>query len=126
MTSSYSMRVHERGIVVFRLGKLSRQVIDLWMDDLSRLGQAWIDDETVLLMVDLRGGDFPTPYFKGRLRDVTKTTPATTHIRTAFLFDAGAPMAMATVYLQSMGHLLGVKRAFSDEDAAVGWLCEAL
>jgi hypothetical protein len=123
---TYSMRVLQNGIVVFRLPNLARQTIDGWIEDLARLGQAWIDEEMALLLVDMRNAGVMTPYVATKLREISKTTPATTQIRTAFMFDAGPPMALSGRYLQGLGPLLGTKRAFAGEPEAIAWLCEVL
>lgn len=125
---TYSMRVWDSGIVMFRVPQLSRAIIDLWMEDLMRLGHAWIDDEVVLLMVDMRGigTGFTSPYLTARLQEVSQMTPATTSIRTAFVFDGGPAMALAIRFLQGLGVLLGEKRAFNDQSAAEEWLLQML
>ncbi len=126
MAESYQMRVRDEGIVVFRLPNQSRGVIDAWMEDLARLGQAWIEGELVLLMIDMRGAGTATPYSSDNLQKVSKATSATRNIRTAFLFDKGFAITLANRLLDSLGPLLGAKRAFTDEDEALQWLLKAL
>ena len=126
MSESYSMRVIENGIVMFRLPSLSRQVIDLWMEDLNLLGQAWTGEEMALLLVDMQGAGIMTPYIAASLREASKITPAATQIRTAFVFDPGPPMALSGRYLMGLGPLLGNKRPFTSEAEALAWLVEAL
>jgi hypothetical protein len=126
MADSYEMRVRDEGIVVFRLPNQSRSVIDAWMEDLTRLGRAWIEAEPALLMIDMRGAGTATPYSADNLQKVSQTTSATTNNRTAFLFDKGLAMTLANRLLDSLGPLLGTKRAFIDEDEAVEWLLKGL
>lgn len=126
MSDTYSVKVLDNGVVLFRLPSLSRQVIDSWIEDLIRLGQAWTGEEMALLMVDMRGAGIMTPYVASSLREVSKTTPAATQIRTAFIFDPGPAMALSGRYLQGLGPLLGSKRAFTGEKEAAAWLAEVL
>src|SRR5437762_1754444 len=122
MADNYEMKVLNEGIVVFRLPSQSRSVIDAWMEDITRLGRAWIEAEPALLMIDMRGAGTATPYSADNLQKVSKATSATTNIRTAFLFDKGLAMTLANRLLDSLGPLLGKKRAFMDEGDAVEWL----
>jgi hypothetical protein len=126
MDKEYSMRVREDGIVVFRIPELSRKVIDWWMEDLERLGQAWIENELVLLLVDIRGSSAVTPYIKGKLADISAAVPASPEIRTAFWVDGGPARLTWERFVQDLGPLLGDKRVFTDPDKALGWLYEVL
>lgn len=126
MSEGYSVRVLGSGIVVFRLPTMSRKVVDEWIGDLTRLGQAWIGEETAVLLVDMRGAGITTPYMAAKLREVSELTPATTRIRTAFLLDPGPPFALSGRNLQILGPLLGERRAFLGEDEAIAWLSEIL
>lgn len=126
MAENYQMKVRDEGIVVFRLPNQSRGVIDAWMEDLARLGQAWIEGEPVLLMIDMRGAGTATPYSSDNLQKVSRATSATSNIRTAFLFDRGFAITLANRLLDSLGPLLGKKRAFIDEDEAIEWLLKGL
>ena len=123
---NYQMRVRDEGIVVFRLPNQSRSVVDSWMEDLARLGQAWIEGEPVLLMIDMRGAGTATPYSSDNLQKVSQATSATTNIRSALVFDPGFAITLANRLLDSLGPLLGTKRAFTDEDEAIEWLLKAL
>jgi hypothetical protein len=124
--AEYSMKARADGIVVFCLPSQSRSVIDCWMEDLARLGKAWIEGEQVLLMIDMHGAGIPTPYNQDSLQKVSKATSATSNIHTAFVLDAGTAMTLSSRFLDSLGPLLGSKRAFSDEDAAINWLSQKL
>jgi hypothetical protein len=126
MAETYSMRVREDGIVVFRLPKQSRDVIDRWIEDLSRLGAAWIEGELVLLLIDMRGVGVATPYNADSLQKVSRSTSATQNIHTAFIFDGGAAMALSNRLLDGLGPLLGEKRPFTAEDEALKWLSKRL
>jgi hypothetical protein len=126
MAENYQMRVRDEGIVVFRLPNQSRGVINAWMEDLARLAQAWIEGEPVLLMIDMRGAGIATPYNADNLQKVSKATSATSNTRTAFVFDPGFAITLADRLLDSLGPLLGTKRAFTEEDAAIDWLLRAL
>jgi|GEM_PF-6593420 hypothetical protein len=126
MAEAYSMKVRDDGIVVFRLPKQSRDVIDCWMEDLSRLGTAWIEGELVLLLIDMRGVGVATPYGADSLQKVSRFTSATQNIHTAFVLDGGAAIALSNRLLDSLGPLLGEKRAFTAEDEAIRWLSRQL
>ncbi len=126
MSEGYSVRVLDNGIVVFRLPTMARHMVDEWIEDLTRLGQAWIGEEVVLLLVDMRGAGITTPYLAAKLRAASELTPATSRIRTAFLLDPGPPFALSGRNLQILGPLLGERRAFLEELEAIGWLSELL
>ena len=126
MAETYSMKVRDEGIVVFRLPSQSRDVIDCWMEDLSRLGAAWIEGELVLLMIDMRGVGVATPYNADSLKKVSRVLSATQNIHTAFVLDGGAAFALSKRLLDSLGPLLGEKRAFTAESEALDWLGKLL
>ena len=126
MAESYSMKVRDEGIVVFRLPNQSRDVINCWMEDLSRLGTAWIEGELVLLLIDMRGAGVATPYNADSLKRVSRVLSATQNIHTAFVLDGGAAIALSNRLLDSLGPLLGDKRAFAAEDDALKWLGKLL
>src|SRR4051794_37666129 len=122
MAEAYSMKAREDGIVVFRLPSQSRETVDDWLEDLARLGQAWIENELALLLIDMRGAGIVTPYSSDSLQKVSRATAATTNIKTAFILDKGTAMTLANRFLQSLGPLLGNKQAFAAEEDAVSWL----
>jgi hypothetical protein len=122
MADGYSMKAREDGIVVFRLPNQSRDTVNDWLEDLKRLGQAWIENELALLLVDMRGAGIVTPYSSDSLQKVSHATAATTSIKTAFILDKGTAMTLANRFLQSLGPLLGNKQAFATEEDAVSWL----
>ena len=121
------MKAREDGIVVFELPNQSREMVNRWIDDLTLLGNAWIEEELVLLLIDMRGNETITPYNSDSLKKVSRATAKTDRIRTAFLFDPHTTIVtLADRFLGSLGPLLGDKRAFVDEDEAIGWLHQAL
>ena len=121
------MKAREDGIVVFELPNQSRDMVDRWIDDLTLLGNAWIEGELVLLLIDMRGIETVTPYNSDSLKKVSQATAKTNRIRTAFLFDPHTTIAaLADRFFGSLGPLLGEKRAFLDEDEAITWLKKAL
>ena len=124
--AEYSMRVHETGVVIFYLPDQSQKVIDNWIEDLARLGQAWIAEEIALLLIDMRGMGIPSLYNATNLHRISRVTPAAARVRTAFIFDAGTATVLAEKYLSSLGPLLGEKKAFLDDDTALKWLVEVL
>jgi hypothetical protein len=126
MAKEYSMRVQDNGIVVFNIPDMTRNTIDKWMEDLARLGQAWIADELVLLLIDLRGLNIATPYIRDKLVEVSTMAPATPHIRTAFWVDSGPAKLVWERFADDLGPLLGDKRTFTNRDTAEDWLCEVL
>src|SRR5262249_24343661 len=87
--AEYSVRVHETGVVIFRLPDQSQKVIDNWIEDLARLGQAWIAEEIALLLIDMRGMGIPSLYNATNLHRISRASPAASRVRTAFLFDPG-------------------------------------
>jgi hypothetical protein len=121
------MKAREDGIVVFELPNQSREMVNRWIDDLTLLGNAWIEEELVLLLIDMRGNETITPYNSDSLKKVSRATAKTDRIRTAFLFDPHTTIvALADRFLGSLGPLLGDKRVFVDEDEAIAWLHKAL
>src|SRR5262245_1046407 len=117
------MKTRDDGIVVFEMPNQTREMVDQWIADLTLLGNAWIEDEVALLLIDMRGSTMVTPYNSDNLKKVSQATAKTTRIKTAFLFDANSTLiALSERFLSSMGPLLGTKRAFVREEEAIAWL----
>ena len=118
----YSMRVRDDGVVVFRLPDQTRDTVNSWLEDLERLGQAWIENELVLLLIDMRGSGVLTPYGSASLTRVSKATAATSNIKTGFVVDTGTAEAYVANFVRSLGPLLGNKQVFTNDSEALKWL----
>lgn len=123
---SYQKQVLDDGIIIYRSASSDREVVDAWVEDVSRVFEAARAlNKPVRLVYDVRNIGLATPYGIQRAEELERLNlpddwRVATLVGNAFL----ANMVNYVISISMLPDMRSRSRCFADEAEALAWLRE--